>query len=56
MDGALMIKKGDQTIINTSAPASTIYDEIFTVMSGTHQEQGALVILILFSITSITNY
>ena len=51
-----MIKKADQTITNTTAPAGAINDEIFTVMSGTRQEQGALVILILFSITSITNY
>ena len=51
-----MIKKVDQAIINTTASPSAINDEIFTVMSRTPQEQGALAILIIFSITSITIY
>ena len=51
-----MIKKADQTIINTTASASAINDEIFTIMSRTPQEQGALAILIIFSIASVANY
>ncbi len=55
-NGTLMIKKADQTIISTTAPASATNDEIFTAMSRTRQDRGALAILIVFSITSTTDY